>query len=358
MTDGIIGAFITDSQSQMSWFHPCSLEPEYKFELLGLLTSLAIYNGLTLPFNFPRALYLKLLDMPVTSLHDIEDGWPELAKGLKILRDWDGDDVEDAFSRPYVFSVESFGTVKDWNMDELGKHMLVLKYGIERQLQIEEHKKRVLRELPTLAIEQELIARTRDMITPERDTYLNKIIRENQDIPREPVMVTNANRNRYIRDYIYYLVHNTVREPFAAFRRGFYTCLNPKSLTLFTADQLKALVEGLPDIDVNDLQDVTRYEGGYEELHPTIFMFWSVVHSWPQTKVRQLLEFVTANDRLPVGGMERLTFVIQKNGVGDARLPTSLTCYGRLLLPEYDDEEKLRKGLECAIENSKGFGSP
>ena len=356
MTDGITGAFITDSQSQMSWFHPCSLEPEYKFELLGLLTSLAIYNGLTLPFNFPRALYLKLLDIPVTSLHDIEDGWPELAKGLKILRDWDGEDVQDVFSRPYVFSVENFGTTKDWNMDEFGRHLLMLKHGIERQSQIEEHKT-VARELPILAMEQELIARTRDMIAPDRDTHLNKIIRENQHIPREPVMVTNANRNRYIRDYIYYLVDHTVSEPFAAFRRGFYTCLNSKSLTLFTADQLKALVEGLPDIDVNDLQGVTRYEGGYEGLHPTIFMFWSVVHSWPQTKVRQLLEFVTASDRLPVGGMERLTFIIQKNGVGDARLPTSLTCYGRLLLPEYDDEEKLRKGLECAIENSKGFGT-
>jgi len=64
----------------MSWFQPGSLEPLYKFELLGLLTSLAVYNGLTLPFTFPRALYRKLLNLPVISLVHIEDGWPELTK--------------------------------------------------------------------------------------------------------------------------------------------------------------------------------------------------------------------------------------------------------------------------------------
>lgn len=55
------GLFATDAQTRMSWFQPGSLEPPYKFEMLGLLTSLAVYNGLTLPFSFPLALYRKLL---------------------------------------------------------------------------------------------------------------------------------------------------------------------------------------------------------------------------------------------------------------------------------------------------------
>ncbi|KAI8847705.1 hypothetical protein BC829DRAFT_395682 [Chytridium lagenaria] len=38
------------------------------------------------------------------------------------------------------------------------------------------------------------------------------------------------------------------------------------------------------------------------------------------------------------------------------RLPTALTCFGRLLLPEYESKEKLANRLITAIENAKGFG--
>lgn len=149
-----------------------------------------------------------------------------------------------------------------------------------------------------------------------------------------------------------------VKEQFSAFAQGFFTCINARSLSLFTPSTLKALVEGLPDIDTKGLEHVTRYEGGFHEGHPTIRQFWRVVRSWPQPRVRQLLEFVTSSDRLPVGGVERLVFVVQKNGVGDGRLPSSSTCFGRLLLPEYSSEDSLRAGLETAVENSKGFGQP
>jgi len=150
----------------------------------------------------------------------------------------------------------------------------------------------------------------------------------------------------------------TVEPQWRHFAAGFFTCINPKSLSLFTPTTLKALVEGLPEIDVSGLELVTRYEGGYDQEHPTIRQFWGVVHSWPQEKVRKLLEFVTSSDRLPAGGVERLVFVVQKNGLGNGRLPSSSTCFGRLLLPEYDGEDDLRKGLETAMQHSKGFGMP
>lgn len=40
------------------------------------------------------------------------------------------------------------------------------------------------------------------------------------------------------------------------------------------------------------------------------------------------------------------------------RLPTSMTCFGRLLLPEYSSREIMKQKLEKALENTKGFGSP
>ena len=74
---------------------------------------------------------------------------------------------------------------------------------------------------------------------------------------------------------------------------------------------------------------------------------------------RKLLEFVTASDRVPVGGLANIQFVVQKNGEEDGEgghLPTAYTCYGTLLLPEYKDKDVLRERLAMALENAQGFG--
>ena len=331
----------------MSWFQPFSLEPEYKYELLGLLTSLAVYNGLTLPFTFPRALYMKLLDIPVTTVEDIEDGWPELAHGLRMLRDWPGDDVEEVFVRPYVFSFEAYGTTIDVNMADTER----LLDWFDKNAQTKKGKDlyKELAALPNVA---------------EKIKHLNQAISPNPSQPSspppDPPMVTSTNRHAFISSYITHLTTTTMSPSYTAFHRGFHTLLSRKSLSLFTPAYLKTLVEGHPHISPSDLQRATTYDGGYFASHPTIIQFWKIIHSWPQERVRKLLEFVTASDRVPVGGVERLGFVVQRNGEGavGGRLPTSLTCFGRLLLPEYKEEEDLRRALEMAVENSRGFGTP
>jgi ubiquitin-protein ligase E3 A len=54
--------------------------------------------------------------------------------------------------------------------------------------------------------------------------------------------------------------------------------------------------------------------------------------------------------------LAELNIVIQRNGGDSTRLPTALTCFSRLLLPEYADEQKLRERVMLAIEHGKGFG--
>lgn len=404
------GAFTTDPQTHMSWFQPGSLEPLYKFELLGLLVSLAVYNGLTLPFTFPRVLYHKLLGYSSLGLRGIEDGWPILAKSLKELRDWPDDDVEEVFMRPYVFSVEVFGTTVDVDMDKARKADLRRLKEQERRQKGKEARDqeespdrptkkkggtgKVSRTPPATLEDDGQNMHSQEVNGKETESDVSEAplhpSNDSEDdcssegsnssddfeafhesrwspgvLPRtrvhpdsEPIMVTNENREDYIENYILNLTHVTIRRQFSAFREGFFTCIAPLSINFFSSTALKVLVEGLPDIDVDALQRVTIYEGGYDLDHPTIRSFWEVVRSWDQERVRKLLEFVTASDRLPVGGVSRLVFAIQKNGTGDDRLPTSSTCFGRLLLPEYDSEERLKEALELAVEHSKGFGQP
>ncbi|KAL8872391.1 MAG: hypothetical protein Q9174_001970 [Haloplaca sp. 1 TL-2023] len=318
------GLFTTiDEQSQMTWFRPCSAEPLWRYELLGLMFSLAIHNGMTLPVNFPVAFYRKVQGSGVTKTSEIEDGWPMLSKGLYSLLTWSEGDVADVFARTYEFTVEAPG--HDITID------------MQRVTKLDSLSEDVVNGKPT------------------GQTGVHS-----SSIPPDSTaeMVTNANRNRYVSDYLDWLTDKSIRPQFSAFTKGLFTLVDQRSFLLFRPEDLKSLVEGTQDFSVDELRSITRYEGGYASDHPTILQFWETVHHFSPEQIRNLLEFVTASDRIPVTGVGSLQFLVQKNGEGDERLPTSSTCYGRLLLPEYSSKEVLRQKLELAIENSKGFGAP
>ncbi|KAI1777034.1 hypothetical protein F4818DRAFT_333201 [Hypoxylon cercidicola] len=312
------GAFTIDDRTRMTWFQPGSVQPEWKFELVGLLISLALYNGLTLPITFPKALYRKLLGEPVTELHDIADGWPDLANGLTNLLEWNEKDgsVEDVFVLTYEFSTSMFG-------------------------------KPVTREMEP----------SRRTSWPQFSEHPDSTPLP-ADNPTDAASVTGDNRNAYVSDYIRYLTDVSVASQFAAFARGFQACLQPKSLQLLSPGLLQNLVEGTQEIDVGELRRAARYVG-WDASHPAVRDFWSIVKQYDDRMRRKLLEFVTASDRVPVGGMANIQFVIQKNGEEEGEgghLPTAYTCYGTLLLPEYRDMDVLRERLAMALENAQGFG--
>ncbi|CAJ2505206.1 Uu.00g126000.m01.CDS01 [Anthostomella pinea] len=312
------GAFTVDERTRMTWFQPGSLQPEWKYELIGLLMSLAVFNGLTLPITFPKALYHKLLGESITELHHIADGWPELASGLTNLLEWNEKDgaVEDVFVLTYEFSTSMFGQPVSRQMGQSREYSW-------------------------------------PQFSPRADsTPLSA------DNPADAPLVTGDNRNAYVSDYIRYLTDVSIGPQYDAFARGFRTCLSPKSLQLLTPSLLQSIVEGTQEIDIAELRRAARYVG-WDSSHRAVRDFWAVVRKYDDRMRRRLLEFVTASDRVPVGGAANIQFVIQKNGEEEGEgghLPTAYTCYGTLLLPEYRDRDVLRERLAMALENAQGFG--
>lgn len=312
------GMFTVDPQTRMTWFQPGSLEAPWKFQMLGILFSLAVYNGVTLPVTFPLIFYQLLLDCDKSAaesigetlgLDCIEDGWPSLAKALEELLSWSDGDVGETIMREYAFSFEFLGRKVDHNM----------KYPFHHPL-----------------------------IGPTIDD-------PGERVP-EPDLVTNANRRQFVRDYIRFLIIETIKPQLEAFRKGWTTCLDPKSLQFFTASSLRSLVEGTQHISLPDLRRIVQYDDGYTISSPTIRAFWTVVEAYGQDDARRLLEFVTASARVPITGYESLTFKILRIGGAPASLPTSSTCFGNLYLPDYENVETLREKLGLAIRNSRGFG--
>lgn len=564
------GMWDTDERTRMAWFSVCTVEPVHKYELLGLLVGLAVYNGVTLPVAFPKTMYMKLLGETPHEIKDIRDGWPELAKGLTELLEWDGD-VADVFVRTYEFSYEAFGHVKHVDMlkaaekgmefleetiekpppskdkrkkeeekkeadtvealldlgnwlpapmpddddpwaDGLGEVLGVLdreqvaelrvrryevtftewpgeesgtwedlddgarggagvrgrveteagagaeaEVGVRGRVETEtepeveagsgsgdaivavEEKKESegekgepesedddddddvhnsmthdggvrLFEIPPAPENEDEIVESKleehdDLAQeggnpgptdkPESATEINSLdvcaekdkltplpVQESllEELKEEAELVTNANREQYVTDYISWLTDRSVRRQYQAFEKGFLTVLDKKALSFFTPSSLQNLVEGIQEIDIEGLEKTARYDDGYGPEHKTIRDFWSIVRAFSPERKRQLLEFVTASDRVPVNGIGSIMFVIQRNGPDSdvssfnlpfeirdndwltvwvlQRVPTSLTCFGRLLLPEYSGRKKLREKLKLALENGKGFGVP
>lgn len=328
------GLFTTDEKTRTSWFQPCSTEPEQTYELLGLLLGLAVYNGITLPVTFPLALYRRLLGetlgMPaMRPLPEILDGWPDILRSFNELLAWQDGDVQDALGLDYAFTFSTAGKTYTINMAEFTNLIKQNKLDITK------------------------LGDIRDCST------------EGKKLASSPPPVTNANRPAFVNDYIIWLTYFSVHREITAFQSGFHKVMpDPRSslaspLSILTTSLLRTIVEGHPDYSITDLRRISRYEDGYHASHPLIQSFWTTVSTYDANDRRKLLEFVTASDRVPAAGIDSVAFVILRAGGDSERVPSSMTCYGRLMIPEYDVSDggkKLEGKLRVALENTVGFG--
>ncbi|VDK23407.1 unnamed protein product, partial [Taenia asiatica] len=290
------GMFVYEDESQCFWFNrsPLAEELEREYCLIGTILGLAIYNNVILDVHFPAVLFRKLCGKLASGLEDLEDGWPALAHGLQALLDYDGDNFEDDHCLSFVVTYsDMFGQVVT--------HELV-SHGTSKP-------------------------------------------------------VTIDNRQEFIDQTVDFLLNTSVKKQFTAFRRGFLSVVGDTPLFhLFSPFEIELLLLGSQHYDFGELERVTEYEGDYSAETIVIRHFWSVVHAMTEDEQRKLLQFTTGTDRIPVGGMSRMKFVIAKQGPDSDRLPTAHTCFNVLLLPEYSSKEKLERCLRVAITYSKGFG--
>ena len=78
------GMFNYNHQQRLYWFNGLTHEPPINFELIGLLTGLAIYNDIILDVPFPLAAYKKLL-FQKPNFDDLREWQPEIAQSLEFI---------------------------------------------------------------------------------------------------------------------------------------------------------------------------------------------------------------------------------------------------------------------------------
>ncbi|XP_048467381.1 probable E3 ubiquitin-protein ligase HERC3 [Rhincodon typus] len=226
--------------------------------------------------------------------------------------------------------------------------------------------KKILGMMPTLEDLQELQPSLEKILQhildndEDLDVDINfSIIWENKEvelIPNgrdQPVM--KENKEEYVNACVNYIFTASVKEPFDAFRRGFYKVCDKTLLKFFQPRELMDILIGNDDYDWNMLEKNTTYSGNYSRSHPTIEIFWKVFHELSLAEKKKFLLFLTGNDRLPVMGMVRVNMHIIWSPLSEDNYPEADVCFSNLRLPEYSSIEILKKQLLTAINTKERF---
>lgn len=191
-----------------------------------------------------------------------------------------------------------------------------------------------------------------DTITPAGTYATHELVPNGGDI-----LVTGDNRAEFVNAYAMFLMTTHVSKQFDAFSRGFQMVCGGAAITLFHAEELELLVCGSPEFDFAELQQAAQYADGYTATTPVCVWLWEILNEMDDKSKRAFLHFVTASSRTPIRGLGKVIITIQRHSPDSDRLPSAMTCFSRLLLPEYSDRAKLQRLLTIALDNAHGFGN-
>ncbi|XP_045203681.2 ubiquitin-protein ligase E3A-like isoform X2 [Mercenaria mercenaria] len=114
------GMFTYNSETRQFWFNSMSFENDAQFTLIGIVLGLAIYNSTIVDVHFPSVVYRKLVGKKGT-FQDLADVDPYLAKSLREILDYEGDDFEDAFMQTFQISYKDvFGSTITHELKDKG----------------------------------------------------------------------------------------------------------------------------------------------------------------------------------------------------------------------------------------------
>ncbi|CAK71253.1 unnamed protein product (macronuclear) [Paramecium tetraurelia] len=284
------GMFVPKNNNSILWFNKNNMEMPFKYELIGMILGLALYNQVCLDLQFPEVIFKKLMNEP-TCLEDLKELDLEVYKGLNALAQYEQDNIEDVFA---------------------------LNFTITETI---------------------------------RDDIINVELLPNGT----EIMVTQQNKHEYIRLCTNYYLNLQIETTFNSFKQGFWRVVEGNGIKLFSGSELQQLIVGQKNLNLKELEDSTEYDG-FDYNSEYIKQFWTFLRTLNEEQQKRFLFFCTGSDRIPVGGLKSLKFLIQKHGEDSEQLPSAHTCFNVLLLPQYDSIDKMIMKLQIALQNCEGFG--
>jgi hypothetical protein len=102
------GMFSYNKKTRLYWFNHYTFEPKIKYELIGIIFGLAIYNNIILDVKFPLIVYKKLLDIKPT-LEDMKECDPELYNSFSFIKEYKDENLEEELDTDFTVVDDKFG---------------------------------------------------------------------------------------------------------------------------------------------------------------------------------------------------------------------------------------------------------
>lgn len=112
-------------------------------------------------------------------------------------------------------------------------------------------------------------------------------------------------------------------------------------------------------LDVSSLRAVATYDNWSHhqpESVPVVQWFWTFFETSAPDAQRKILSFITGSDRIPAMGATSLSIRLACLGDDGPRYPIARTCFNMLGLYRYSSRERFERLLWDAVVNSEGFG--
>ncbi|CAH8458674.1 unnamed protein product [Heterobilharzia americana] len=187
----------------------------------------------------------------------------------------------------------------------------------------------------------------------------------------DEIEVNESNVFEFVKKYTEFKMITAVQEPLEQLRRGVFDVLPRNALDGLTAEDLRLLLNGTGDIDVDVLSGYTTFldetgTGSSVDLTKSCDntnlvnrlkkWFWSTIRNMDIKQRQDLLYFWTSSPTLPASaqGFQPMPSVTIRPP-DDHHLPSANTCISRLYIPLYSSRHILRDKLLQAI-GTKSFG--
>ncbi|XP_033727140.1 E3 ubiquitin-protein ligase UBR5-like isoform X1 [Pecten maximus] len=174
------------------------------------------------------------------------------------------------------------------------------------------------------------------------------------------VEVNAQNVHDYVRRYAEYRMVKVADKALKNLRLGVFDVIPSNSLEGLTSEDLRLLLNGVGDINVQTLISYTSFNDESGENNDKVQRFkrwfWSVVEKMNNHERQDLVYFWTSSPALPASeeGFQPMPSITIRPA-DDDHLPTANTCISRLYIPLYSSKLVLRSKLILAIK-TKAFG--
>jgi hypothetical protein len=193
---------------------------------------------------------------------------------------------------------------------------------------------------------------------------------EGQVITEELIPGGNNKKVTDINDYIEKRINHLVSKSqilIYHIQEGLFSFIPKEILCSINSSEFELLVCGQPFIDVNDWNKNSVYKGDYNKNHKLVKWFWDEVYKLSQEDLRKLLQFSTGTSRVPINGFKKLesnrgeiakfclnSVVYNENNKNN--YIRAHTCFNRLDVPIFPNQEELHEAIIFVIKNNTGFG--